>query len=78
MKWWAMYLFLAPESPKTYDVTIQRYRISHTKIKVSKMHIFAEYWFKILCEISKVFFGNSHKSLNPYTTKYAFYKVWKK
>ena len=31
------------------------------------------YGFKILCEISKVSFEISHKILNPYTAKYAFY-----
>ena len=31
------------------------------------------YGFKILCEISKGTFEISHKILNPYTTKYAFY-----
>ena len=31
------------------------------------------YGFKILCEISKVPFEISHKILNPYTAKYAFY-----
>ena len=35
------------------------------------------YGFKILCEISKVPFEISHKMLNPYTTKYAFYEVLK-
>ena len=33
------------------------------------------YGFKILCEISKVPFEISHKILNPYTAKYAFYGV---
>ena len=37
------------------------------------MHIFAVYGFKILCEISKGTFEISHKILNPYTAKYAFY-----
>ena len=31
------------------------------------------YGFKILCEISKGTFEISHKILNPYTAKYAFY-----
>ena len=35
------------------------------------------YWFKILCEISKVPFEISHKILNPYTAKYEFYEVLK-
>ena len=35
------------------------------------------YGFKILCEISKVPFEISHKILNPYTAKYAFYEVLK-
>ena len=35
------------------------------------------YGFKILCEISKVPFEISHKILNPYTAKYAFYDVLK-
>ena len=38
------------------------------------------YGIKILCEISKVPFEISHKILNPYTAKYAFYclvfSVW--
>ena len=38
---------------------------------------FAVYGFKILCEISKVPFEISHKILNPYTAKFAFYKVVK-
>ena len=29
----------------------------------------------MLCEISKVPFEISHKILNPYTRKYAFYEV---
>ena len=33
------------------------------------------YGFKILCEISKMPFEISHKILNPYTAKYAFYEV---
>ena len=33
------------------------------------------YGFKILCEISKVPFEISHKILNPYTAKYAFYRL---
>ena len=37
------------------------------------MIIFAVYGFKILCEISKGTFEISHKILNPYTAKYAFY-----
>ena len=37
----------------------------------------AVYGFKILCEISKGTFEISHKILNPYTAKYAFYKVSK-
>ena len=36
------------------------------------------YEFKILFEISKVAFESSHKILNPYTAKYAFYDVLKK
>ena len=60
---------------KAYDVTIQRYRKSHTKIKPCKMHIFAVYGFKIWCEISKVPFEISHQILNPYTAQFAFYKV---
>ena len=32
------------------------------------------YGFKILCEISKGTFEISHKILNPYTAKYAFYR----
>ena len=35
------------------------------------------YGFKILCEISNVPFEISHKILNPYTAKYAFYEVLK-
>ena len=35
------------------------------------------YGFKILCEISKGTFEISHKILNPYTAKYAFYEVVK-
>ena len=35
------------------------------------------YGFKILCEISKVPFEISHKILNPYIAKYAFYEVYK-
>ena len=35
------------------------------------------YGFKILCEIWKGTFEISHKILNPYTTKYAFYEVSK-
>ena len=35
------------------------------------------YGFKILCEISKVPFEISHKILNPYIAKYAFYEVLK-
>ena len=35
------------------------------------------YGFKILCEISKVPIEISHKILNPYTAKYAFYDVSK-
>ena len=31
------------------------------------------YEFKILCEISNDTFEISHKILNPYTAKYAFY-----
>ena len=31
------------------------------------------YGFKILCEIPKVPLEISHKILNPYTAKYAFY-----
>ena len=38
---------------------------------------FAAYGFKILREISKVPFEISHKILNPYTAKYAFYEVLK-
>ena len=34
---------------------------------------FAVYGLKILWEITKVPFENSHKILNPYTAKYAFY-----
>ena len=34
---------------------------------------FAGYGFKILCKISKSTFEISHKILNPYTAKYAFY-----
>ena len=33
------------------------------------------YGFKRLCEISKGTFENSHKILNPYTAKYAFYCI---
>ena len=33
------------------------------------------YGLKIMCEFSKVPFEISHKILNPYTTKYAFYEV---
>ena len=54
---------------KAYDVTIPRYRNSHEKKGNSKMHI--------LCEISKVPFEISHKILNSYTAKYAFYEVLK-
>ena len=35
------------------------------------------YGFKIMREISKVPFEISHKILNPYTTKDAFYEVYK-
>ena len=35
------------------------------------------YGFKIVCEISKGTFEISHKILNPYTVKYAFYEVLK-
>ena len=38
------------------------------------------YRFKILCEISKVPFEISHKILNLYTAKYAFYEdfnIWR-
>ena len=38
------------------------------------------YGFKILCEISKLPFEISHKTLNPYPAKYAFYellKIWR-
>ena len=35
------------------------------------------YGFKILREISKGTFEISHKILNPYTAKYAFYEVLK-
>ena len=35
------------------------------------------YGFKILIEISKVPFEISHKILEPYTAKYAFYEVLK-
>ena len=35
------------------------------------------YGFNILCEISKVPYEISHKILNPYTAKYAFYEVVK-
>ena len=62
---------------KADDVTIQRYRNSHAKIENSKNAYFAVYGFKILCEISKVPFEISHKNLNPYTAKYAFYEVLK-
>ena len=37
------------------------------------------YGFKILCEISQVPFQISHKFLNLYSAKYAFYqmlKIW--
>ena len=33
------------------------------------------YGFKILCEISKVPFEISHQIVNPYTAKYAFYRL---
>ena len=33
------------------------------------------YGFKILCKISKLHFEISHKILNPYIAKYAFYEV---
>ena len=33
------------------------------------------YEIKILCEISKGTFETSHKILNPYIAKYAFYRV---
>ena len=62
---------------KAYDVTIQRYRNSHAKIEKSKMHILRCMDSKILCEISKVPFEISHKILNSYTAKYAFYEVLK-
>ena len=35
------------------------------------------YGFKILCEISKVPFEISHKMVNPYPTKYAFFEVFR-
>ena len=35
------------------------------------------YGFKILCEISKVPFEISHRNLNTYTAKYAFYEALK-
>ena len=55
---------------KAYDVTIQRYRNSHAETEDSKMHI-------LRCTGSKVCvsFEISHKSLGPYTAKYAFYEV---
>ena len=39
------------------------------------MAYFALYGFKILGEISKGAFEISHKILNPYTAKYAFYET---
>ena len=36
---------------------------------------FETYGFKTLCEISKEPFEISHNTSNPYTAKYAFYKV---
>ena len=67
---------------KAYDVIIQRYRKSHTKMKFIKMHIL--YGFK-RCTVSNVcvkfqrclLCGISHKILNTYTAKYAFYEVFK-
>ena len=41
---------------------------------------FALYGFTILCEISMVPFEISHKILNPYTVRYAYYgvlKIWR-
>ena len=56
---------------KAYDVTIQRYRISYAKIDDSKMHI-------LRCVDSKICMKLiSHKILNSYTAKYAFYEVLK-
>ena len=63
--------------PKIYDDTIQRYRNSHAKIEYTKMHILRSVGQKFSCKNSKVSFDILHKILNPYTTKYAFYKVLK-
>ena len=60
---------------KAYDVTIQRYRNTHAKIENSGMHILRCWSSKF--EISKGTFEISHKILNTYTEKYAFYEVLK-
>ena len=39
---------------KTYNVTIKKYRKSHIKNKISKIHILCVYGFTILYGISKV------------------------
>ena len=54
--------------------------VTHTQNSKQWNAYFAVYGFKILCEISKVPFEISHKILNPYTAKYAFYdvlKIWR-
>ena len=61
---------------KDYDVTNRSYPITRKQYKTVKS-IFAVYGFKILCAISKGTFEIWHKILNPYTAKYAFYKVVK-
>ena len=61
---------------KTYDITIQRYSNSHAKIEDSKMHVL---WCMVQNFVwnFKGAFEISHKILNPYTAKYAFYEVLK-
>ena len=73
---WVIIAALGIVSLKVYDITIWRYRKSHTKVEVIKMHI-CSVWIQILCEISKVPFEISHKTLNPHTAKYVFYEVIK-
>ena len=72
---------------KAYDVTIQRYRKSHTQVKVGKIVYFAVYGFKIhfiqnsesirrkICKFTDFSFEISNKVLNPYTAK--FYELLK-
>ena len=57
---------------KTSDDIILRYHKSST-FHSSYIAYFVVYGFKILCEISKGTFAIWPKTLNPYSTKYAFY-----